>query len=182
MAYPKEGESTFTAKNGKKIVFRPEKSSDTEMLWAMFSTLSDESLSYLIPPFNRERIESWTKNIDYEKGLAIVAVIKEKNKERIIASASLQFNPQEALQHKAELGITVHDNYQNLGIGTVLLNHMLNIARKKQLRKISLIVDIDNTRAIHLYTKTGFTIEGKLRQDIYIKGDYKDTYKMAILL
>ncbi len=182
MAYPKEWETAFTAKNGKRVNFRPEKPSDTEMLWSMFSTLSEESLSNLIPPFTRERIESWTNNIDYDKVLPIVAVTKEKNNQRIIGSASLQFNPQEVFKHKAELGLTVHDNYQNMGIGTALLNHMLAIARTKKLRKVYLIVNTDNERAIHLYKKAGFEIEGKLSKEIYLKGKYGDEYRMAIFL
>jgi len=55
--YPSEWETEFMAKNGKKIVFRPEQPGDTEMLWKMFSTLSKESVSNLLPPFTRERVE-----------------------------------------------------------------------------------------------------------------------------
>jgi putative acetyltransferase len=119
----------------QKVAFRPKHSGDTEMLWAMFSTLSEESLSNLVPPFTRERIEGWTNNIDYDEVLAIVAVVEEKDKQRIVGVASLKFNPQKILKHKAELGITVHDNYQNIGIGTALLKHMLNIARVKNSEK-----------------------------------------------
>jgi hypothetical protein len=43
--------------------------------------------------------------------LAIVAIIEEENEQRIIGSSSLKFYPQEALRHKAELGITMRDNY-----------------------------------------------------------------------
>jgi hypothetical protein len=111
MDYPSEWKTEFTAKNDMRVVFRPEQSGDTEMLWKMFSTLSKESVSNLLPPFTRERVESWTRNINYNEVLAIVAV--DEREQRIIGSASLKFNPQEALKHKAELGLTVHDSYQN---------------------------------------------------------------------
>ena len=62
MEYPGEWEMVFTAKNGKRVKFRPEQSGDTEMLWKMFSTLSKESVSNLLPPFTRERVEGWTSN------------------------------------------------------------------------------------------------------------------------
>ena len=181
MDYPSEWETEFTAKNGKKVVFRPEQSGDTEMLWEMFSTLSEESVSNLIPPFTRERVESWTSNIDYDEVLAIVAVVADRNKNRIIGSASLKFNPQEALKHKAELGLTVHDAYQNMGIGTALLNHLIDVARMKKLTKIWLQVSADNDRAIYLYKKAGFTVEGKLCKESCINGRYRDEYRMALL-
>ena len=179
MDYPIEWKSEFTAKNGKKVVFRPEQSTDTEMLWQMFSTLSKESASNLLPPFPRERVEGWTRNINYDEVLAIVAVTEDGK--RIIGSTSLKFNPQEALRHKAELGITVHDDYQNMGIGTALLNHIINVARMK-LRKVWLHVSTANDRAIRLYKKAGFVIEGKLCKESYVDGEYRDEYTMALFL
>jgi len=182
MDYPIEWETEFTAKNGEKVVFRPEQSGDTEMLWEMFSTLSEESTSNLIPPFTRERVESWTSNINYDEVLAIVAVVEEKSERRIIGSASLKFYQQEALKHKAELGITVHDNYQNMGIGTALLKHLIGIAKMKKLNKIYLHVSTANDRAINIYKKAGFKIEGKLCKESCINGKYRDEYRMALLL
>jgi putative acetyltransferase len=180
MGYPREWETVFTMKNGKKVNFRPEQSGDTEMLWKMFSTLSEKSVSNMVAPFTRERIERWTGNIDYNKVLAIVAVIEEKNEQRIVGSASLGFNEQEVFRHKAELGIAVHDDYQNMGIGSAMLKHLLDIARMKKLTKVFLLVDTRNDRAIHIYKKAGFEIEGKLRNEKYHNGQYSDEYRMAI--
>jgi RimJ/RimL family protein N-acetyltransferase len=159
LAYPDEWETTFTAKNG---------------------TISDETVSNLIPPFNRERIEGWTSNIYYDEVLAIVAVVEENRVPRIVGSASLKFNEQEVFKHRAELGICVHDDYQNIGIGTALLNHMLDIARKKKLKKVGLTVNATNDRAIRLYRKAGFEIEGTLRKEIYYKREFKDEHRMGI--
>ena len=182
MDYPSDWETEFTAKNGKKVVFRPELLSDTEMLWKMFSTLSKESVSNLLPPFTRERVESWTHNINYDEVLAIVAVVEEDNEQRIIGSASLKFSPQEALKHKAELGLSVHDDYQKMGIGTALLNHLIDVAGMKKLKKVWLHVSTYNDRAIRVYTKAGFTIEGKLCKESCINGKYRDEYTMALFL
>jgi putative acetyltransferase len=182
MSHQIEWETTFRAKNGKPLRFRPEKASDTEMLWAMFSTLSEASVSNLIPPFTRERIEGWTSNIDFSKVLAIVAVTEDKNKPRIVASASLKFHSEEVFNHKVELGITVHDDYQNLGIGTALLSHLLGIARQKGLKKVYLIVNTENAKAIALYKKAGFEVEGTLRREMHLNGKYIDEYRMALFL
>ena len=169
-------------KKGQKVILRPELSTDTEMLWEMFSTLSEESLDYLIHPFTKERIEGWTSNIDYSKNLPILALIQENGKERIIGTASLSFHSQESNRHKAELGITVHDDYQNQGLGTIMINHLLEIAQKKKLKKIYLRVDTNNSRAIHVYEKRGFKIEAKLEKEDYVKGKFRDDYRMAIFL
>jgi RimJ/RimL family protein N-acetyltransferase len=179
MCYPAGWEKTFIAKTGETIHFRPEQASDTEMLWGMFSTLSEATVSNLIPPFTRERVEGWTRNIDYNKVLAIVAVTGD---ERIVATASLQFNPQEVLRHNAELGITVHDSYQNRGIGTALLSHLLGIAKERGIKKVHLTVRIDNERAIRLYSKFGFKTEGTFLKEMRLNGKYIDDQRMALFL
>ena len=182
MEYPSDWREQFTTKNGQKILFRPVQPNDTELLWRMFSTLSEKSLSNLISPFTRKRIEGWTSNIDYDKVLAIVAVTQENEDEIIVASASLKFNPQEIMKHKAELGIAVHDEYQSRGIGSSLLKHLLNIARNKKLRKVWLNVRATNKPAIHVYRKVGFEIEAKLCEECYVDGKFEDEYRMAVFL
>jgi putative acetyltransferase len=182
MDYAKDWEKTIVLKNGVEVFLRPELATDTETLWDMFSTLSEASLRNLVLPFTRERVQGWTSNIDYSKTLPILAQVGEERKQRIVGSASLSFNTAETFQHKAELGITVHDDYQNLGLGTELLRHLLEIARKKGLRKIFLLVNTDNERAIHLYKKVGFQIEAKLVKEHCQNGQLKDDYRMCVFL
>lgn len=180
--YPKKWEKKITIKNGLVVLLRPELSTDTEMLWEMFSTLSEASLNNLVLPFTRERIESWTSNINYDKNLPILALIKEKGKQRVIGAASLSFSSVETFKHKAEFGVTVHDDYQNMGLGTEMVNHLLDIARKKRLKKVFLLVNTDNVRAVHVYKKCGFRIEGKLIKEHCRNGQLEDDYRMAIFL
>ena len=49
------------------------------------------------------------------------------------------------------------------------------------LNRISLRVNDDNTRAIHCYEKVGFQHEGRLRQDNFHDGIYRDTLIMGLL-
>jgi putative acetyltransferase len=180
--YPKEYEKTLSLNDGTTLLFRPELSTDTEMLWEMFSTLSKKSLRFLVLPFPRERVERWTSNINYDKVLPILAIVKQEGKTRVVASASLVFSEQLAFQHKAELGITVHEDFQNKGIGTALTKHMLNIAEMKKLRKVFLKVLTRNKRAIHVYKKCGFKIEGKLKKENFVYRRYYDDYIMSVFL
>lgn len=126
--YPKEWEKRVILRNDKQVFLRPELSTDTEMLWKMFSSLSEESLDSTLLSVTRERIEEWTSNINYAKNLPILALTEEEGKQRIIGSASLFFNSAEVLRHKAELRITVHDDYQDLGLGTAMVSHLIEIA------------------------------------------------------
>ena len=53
--------------------------------------------------------------------------------------------------------------------------------KKYNLNKISLEVLSDNKKAIHLYKKLGFTIEGIKRQEVLKKHGYVDSIIMSIL-
>jgi len=180
--HPKEYKKTITLSDETQVIFRPELPTDTEMLWEMFSTLSEESLRFLVLPFTRERVERWTSSINYDKVLPILALVKEKNETRIVASASLGFFDADAYKHKADFGITVHDRFQNKGLGMALTKHILEIARKKGLRKVSLKVLTENSRAIHVYGKCGFKIEAKLEKEDFVNGEFYDDYIMSIFL
>ena len=74
----------------------------------------------------------------------------------------------------------VHKDYQNQGIGILLIKAILELAGQwLMVRRIELDVVVDNEKAIHLYQKMGFVIEGKRVQAFIKNGQYIDEYFMA---
>jgi len=57
---------------------------------------------------------------------------------------------------KVWLGIAVVQNYQKMGLGNNMMNHLINYGHHNNIKQIFLSVDKDNTNAIHLYNKFGF--------------------------
>jgi RimJ/RimL family protein N-acetyltransferase len=50
------------------------------------------------------------------------------------------------------------------------------------LRKINLMVSVKNEKAISLYKKFGFEIEGTIKEDIFVNGQYNDGYCMGLFI
>lgn len=48
------------------------------------------------------------------------------------------------------------------------------------LNKVYLEVDNKNDRAIHVYEKSGFQVEGVLKQEYFADGEYQDVTRMAV--
>ncbi|MGB3696330.1 MAG: GNAT family N-acetyltransferase [Gordonia sp. (in: high G+C Gram-positive bacteria)] len=48
------------------------------------------------------------------------------------------------------------------------------------LHKVFLLVDTENAAAIHVYEKSGFTVEGVLVQEFFAGGAYRDATRMGI--
>lgn len=81
--------------------------------------------------------------------------------------ATLYLQPYRKLAHQCEFGIIVGENYRNLGIGTYLLNSLMQLAKQKfKIELLHLQVYADNP-AIHLYRRFGFKEFG--RQECWIK-------------
>ncbi|MET0190072.1 MAG: spermidine acetyltransferase, partial [Pseudonocardia sediminis] len=49
------------------------------------------------------------------------------------------------------------------------------------LHKVFLIVSTENEKAIHIYRKAGFVVEGELREEFFADGRYRDALRMGIL-
>lgn len=83
-------------------------------------------------------------------------------------------------RHVASLGMGVKDNSQGLGVGSALLSAALDLADNwLNLKRVELTVYIDNDRAIHLYKKFGFEIEGESRGYAFRNGEYVSVFHMA---
>lgn len=64
------------------------------------------------------------------------------------------------------MNIVVRRNYRNHGIGTLLLESLISLAKRLNLNSLSLEVSEENLPAIHLYQKFGFESLG-VRKNYY---------------
>ena len=86
-----------------------------------------------------------------------------------------------SIRHSGVLGIGVLSSYRGQVIGMGLLETTLNAAKDRGRTRVELFVRTENERAIRLYEKFGFAIEGVLRKHILIGRAYRDSYIMSIL-
>jgi RimJ/RimL family protein N-acetyltransferase len=79
--------------------------------------------------------------------------------------------------------MSVRKQYWGLGIGSLMLDTLIEWARANQIvKKINLRVRTDNQRAIRLYERKGFVIEGTSRKEILFYGSYFDHHWMGLEL
>ena len=108
-----------------------------------------------------------------------VAVLEDGT---VIGSAGLQVCTNPRMRHVGTLGMLVHTEFQNQGIGTALMKTVLELADNwLMLVRVELEVFADNQRAIRLYEKLGFETEGRKRMSCVRSGRYADELLMARL-
>ena len=78
-----------------------------------------------------------------------------KSDGHIIGNASLSRLPRR-MSHRGDLSVAVSKAYWGHGVGTLLMESLLKIARENSFEAIDLQVRSDNKRAIRLYEKMGF--------------------------
>jgi RimJ/RimL family protein N-acetyltransferase len=84
--------------------------------------------------------------------------------------------------HTGEVGISVHPNFQGMGIGRVLLETLLAWAKGNAIiEKVYLNVFATNKHAIKLYKDLGFIEEGRSIKAVkQVTGEYIDTIQMYV--
>lgn len=116
-----------------------------------FITSSDEY------EFNLD--ESILRNDTIKKNGGATFVVKKDSK--VVAFLFVSRSNRKKLSHIATIGMGVEPSLQNQGIGTLLLQETIKWAESnKSIRKISLGVLSNNIKAISLYNKFGFLVEG----------------------
>lgn len=84
--------------------------------------------------------------------------------------------------HTVEFGVGILQTYWGLSLGSAILRYILDWARTSRIHKINLSVMETNEKAIALYERYGFKVEGRLRDDKLIDGQYFDTILMGHLI
>lgn len=102
--------------------------------------------------------------------------------DQIIGMANLAGLDQNKQKHVAEIGISIIKEYWGVGIGSFLLEALLDYAEEAGLRVLTLEVVVENERAIHLYERFGFEKKGRLSQRLKDGYRYLDTYIMEKVL
>jgi RimJ/RimL family protein N-acetyltransferase len=86
----------------------------------------------------------------------------------------------DVLSHVGVLGIAIHPDWRDQGLGGRLLRSALDAAWAFGYLRVELGVFSHNPRARALYRKLGFVEEGVRRRRILIDGDFHDEIIMAI--
>jgi GNAT superfamily N-acetyltransferase len=102
--------------------------------------------------------------IDYRDRMALVAVLRQEEREQIIAIARYEREPATNL---AECAFAVQDQWQGHGLGTFLLQYLIRIAMMNGIEGFTALVMADNRRMLGLFQKTGYLIRSKYEESAW---------------
>ncbi|MDI9643486.1 MAG: GNAT family N-acetyltransferase [Archaeoglobaceae archaeon] len=139
----------FKDKIGREIVIRAYENKDHEALVDMYTNYSPEDRSLGLPPVGRKAIENWISYLE-KRGFSIVA----EHNNKIVGHLAIVEDEKDP--KVVDLAIYLAKEYQNQGIGTQMVKAIIDLAKKRGYKKITLVTDRLNWRAIRVYKKCGF--------------------------
>lgn len=80
-------------------------------------------------------------------------------------------------------GLAIHPDYAGKGSGLKMMKEIIELANQQGYKRVELSVAKENLRAIKLYKKVGFEVEGVLRKYTYLKqeGRFLDELLMSYI-
>ncbi|MDJ0774039.1 MAG: bifunctional acetate--CoA ligase family protein/GNAT family N-acetyltransferase [Mastigocoleus sp. MO_167.B18] len=162
--YPNQYISNWKTANGTEVTIRPIRPEDEPLIIKFHHTISEESVYFryfhMIKLSRRIAHERLTRLcfIDYDRQIALVADYKNlrTQEHEILAVARLS---KLHGKKKAEFALIISDRHQCQGLGSELLQQLLQIGRDENLKKISAEILAENTAMQHVCKKLGFAIE-----------------------
>ena len=158
---------------GEGILLRPISEDDTEFIMSIRNNLDTADQFFSDPPIYDFLHRRWLNEMEKN---AIDLIIETNQRVGRIYLTNIDYR-----NSKAEFGIVLHTEFTGKGIAFSSSKLLLDYCFSNlPIRKIYLHVFSDNNKAISLYKKLGFLVEGVFRDEIFKKGAFKDVVRMSV--
>ena len=168
LPYPAQYEQLWPLRDGGDYLVRPIHPDDAQMLQDLVRSMSPESRYFRFVSSIQElpaTLLSRFTLIDYDREMALVALHKERSNgpdgevletERIIGVSRYITNPDST---SCEFSLVVADDFKGQGLGSRLMQSIMDVAREKGLTEIDGLVLAKNPDMLKLMHSLGFSIK-----------------------
>ena len=130
---------------------------------------------------NKDEEEELIKEKIINKGKNQYWYVAEENG-KVIGLGILMNHGNLRKKHVGVITLMVNSDYQNKGVGSLLMYKLINLSESLNIIRLELCVFRDNYKAINLYNKFGFKEEGIKVKSALKNGEYIDEVMMARII
>jgi acetyltransferase len=164
--YPEEYVTRRTLKDSSQVLLRPIKPEDEPLWHELLAACSQESrwfrFQYLFKQTTHEMAARYCF-IDYDREMAIVAEVEEEGRRKLAGIGRLVAD---ADHQTAEYAVIVTDRWQGRGLGGMLTDYCLELAKNWGVGKVVAEMSKDNRRMLATFRSRGFTIRAGPELDV----------------
>ena len=175
-------------KDGDKITVRPVRVTDAEALMVLFRKTFEQNHQFFTMTAQEatEKVKTvedhvkWLENALEKQWLVLLAFYND----RIVGWGTIKLAEKSRQQHIGVVALVLLEEYTSRGIGSVLMDMMIDWSRNNEaLEKLSLCVISNNQRAYNMYKKYGFIEEGRrVREFKHGPDEYYDEIGMYMIV
>lgn len=167
------------------IAIRPARVEDAEGLAALARAIAEDPDGY--GPGQPDEMRSPEEQRKLLEEICaderVMLLIAERGGSELVGEVSLRlFSRFRSTSHVRVLGITLAPSVRGRGLGRRMMSAAIDWARDRGVRRIELSVFSNNARAMALYRKMGFEVEGIRRRVFALGGSDVDDVVMALML
>jgi RimJ/RimL family protein N-acetyltransferase len=169
----------FILKDGRKVVLRKPKWEDLDGLLELINSLVDEGAEIARSmKVTREEEIDWLSGVIVRVENGKTSFIVAEVDGNVVASSDV--NPGTGYEsHVGTVGIVIKQGYRDAGLGTQIMRTQIDLAKKMELKVLTLTAFASNKRAIHLYEKVGFVHTGRIPRKHFKDSEYIDEVIMT---
>jgi acetyltransferase len=154
--YPNQWEATAETQSGLRVKIRPIKPTDEPALAEFQTKLTPEDIRFRFLAPRKEfshRTNARFTQIDYGRAMAFIALREDQSE--LLGVARLAADPDYV---SAEYAVIVRSDLKGIGLGWVLMRHLIRYAESEGLRDLHGDVLAANTRMLGMCRELGFDI------------------------
>jgi len=149
-------QKTGVLKDGSRVILRPMVKEDRDKLLEFFRGLDEKDILFLRTDVrDPAAIDRWVNNIDYQKVFPLLAEVNG----RIVGDASLHMRKVGWKRHLGNIRVVVAKDYQGKGLGTLLINEIVELAIEFGLEKLVAEIHFQATKALATFKGAGFSVK-----------------------
>jgi acyl-CoA hydrolase/GNAT superfamily N-acetyltransferase len=164
---PKEARTSMVLEDGTLISFRAMSPTDEPATRDLFYSLSQETIYYRYMQ-NLKRIPAKTLQnfvyVDHRNEVAIVGTVPEAHGDDIIAIGRYYLDQK---TNRAEVAFVVRDDWQKQGVGSFVMRHLANIAKRQGIAGFTAEVMRDNKAMQAVVNHSGLKVTSKLNDGVF---------------
>jgi RimJ/RimL family protein N-acetyltransferase len=164
-----------TLRNGMSVTVRAIRANDKDAILESFKELDGETLySRFFAPkkYLSDRELKQLTEVDFDRTVALVITLPAGDSEKIIGGGRYIAYRDAGGADSAEFAMIVEEDYQGLGLGKLILKHLVTIARARGVKKFEAEVLPANERMLNLLRKSGLPMSMSTRyESVYVSID-----------
>jgi acyl-CoA hydrolase/GNAT superfamily N-acetyltransferase len=158
-AYPVAEVHEVQLRDGRDVLMRPTRTSDTGAMQELFYRLSEDDVRTRF----FQQLSSLTDtaaqhlcSVDYDEEMAFAAVVGPSERERIVGASTYYLSPASGL---AEVAYMVDPDWQGVGLGRILHAALVEYAREQGARGLKADVLPGNSRMMRVFERGDHSLD-----------------------